>query len=39
MTLLEGGYRLFLPVRPTLAWAFKKFQAVKKNINFPQGKT
>ena len=39
MTLLEGGYRLFLPVRPTLAWTFRKFKATKKNINFPQRKT
>lgn len=30
MTLLEGGYRLFLPARPTLAWAFRKIQASKQ---------
>jgi predicted DCC family thiol-disulfide oxidoreductase YuxK len=27
MALLESGYRLFLPARPTLAWAFRKVQA------------
>ncbi|MCX7310310.1 MAG: hypothetical protein NTV56_00935, partial [Alphaproteobacteria bacterium] len=30
MALLEGGYRLFLPARPTLAWAFRKIQASKQ---------
>ena len=28
--LLEGGYRLFLPARPTLAWVFMKFHTSKK---------
>jgi predicted DCC family thiol-disulfide oxidoreductase YuxK len=27
LVLLESGYRLFLPARPTLAWAFRKVQA------------
>jgi len=30
MALLEGGYRLFLPARPTLAWAFRKIQASRQ---------
>lgn len=34
MTLLEHGYRLFLPVRPALAWAFRKLQAQRKPISF-----
>jgi predicted DCC family thiol-disulfide oxidoreductase YuxK len=30
MALLEGGYRLFLPARPKLAWAFRKIQASRQ---------
>ena len=36
MTLLEGGYRLFLPARPTLVWAFSKIQASKKKHHRPK---
>lgn len=36
MTLLEHGYRLFLPVRPTVAWAFSKIQASKKYRLLPK---
>ena len=28
MAILEAGYRFFLPARPTLAWAFRKIQAL-----------
>lgn len=30
MTLLEVGYRLFLPARPALAWVFRKIQASRQ---------
>lgn len=30
MALLEGGYRLFLPARPALAWIFRKIQASRQ---------
>ena len=30
MALLEGGYRLFLPARPALAWIFRKIHASRQ---------
>jgi len=30
MALLEGGYRLFLPARPALSWAFGRVQAWRR---------
>jgi predicted DCC family thiol-disulfide oxidoreductase YuxK len=39
MKLLEGGYRLFLPTRPALAWIFRKSQASRQRWQIVAGAT